>query len=88
MLTVGTINFPEVVKPRTPIVLLIVQNRFRFGLALFKLCAHFPDLRGLLSDAGSQCLDLALLQGYCGLLFFSRDLQVLHGALPFEHVVH
>ncbi len=46
----------------------------------FKLSAHFLNLRGLLSEAGSQRCDLAFLQGHFGLLF-------LHGVMLFEKLV-
>ena len=53
----------------------------------FKLGAHFLNLCGLFPQTGSQGLNLAFLQGDGGLLFFSRGLQVLHGAVLFEELV-
>src|SRR5207244_12427073 len=67
-------------------VLSILYHLWRW-LDHFKLSAHFLNLRGLLSEAGSQRLNLAFLQGDCGLLFFSRALQILHGLMLFEELV-
>src|SRR5436309_4888381 len=60
-------------------VLSILHHLGRW-LDHFKLSAHFLNLRGLLSEAGNQRLNLAFLQGDGGLLF-------LDDAMFFEELI-
>src|SRR5437588_12566091 len=67
---------------------LSIFNHLRRWLDHFKPSAYFLHLRGLLSEAGGQRLNLRFLQGNPGRLFFSRGIQLLHELLLLEQVVH